>query len=276
MKRIFMCLALTVSAAVLLTTNAFAVTVTGTAGNGWQTWGTGDLNENGTPYWDGGSYEGSQRNIGYYMTKSGSFMNTQNGPGVAYNYWGTSTGGSDPSIYFTRDGTGNSGATLEAEFTNFDGHHVDPGSGNPLPGNKFGWFETTSTGSSIGTMHQLFDSGLVDPVTSVGFNPSQYYGFYITNERGTFYTLSTFDTPDYFQHYSVFQESANAVWLGIEDLITNPPGREDLDYNDFIVRITSEPSTNVPDGGSTLLLLGSSLMALVGVAKMKFNTLVKK
>lgn len=80
---------------VLFSANAFADTVVGTAAGGWRSWGASDVNENGSPYWDGNSFDsGSQANIGNYLLKTGYFAGGS-GPGVAYNYWGTAAGGSD-------------------------------------------------------------------------------------------------------------------------------------------------------------------------------------
>jgi hypothetical protein len=82
-------------ALVLFSVNAFADTVAGTSSGGWRAWTITDVNQNRTPYWDGNSYDsGNSYNIGNYLTNTGGFS-SGSGPGIAYNYWGTATGGSD-------------------------------------------------------------------------------------------------------------------------------------------------------------------------------------
>jgi hypothetical protein len=208
-----------------------------------------------------------------------------NGPGVGYPYWGSSSGAADLSMFFS--GASSVTVTFKDAYSNQDGHHTG------VPADSFGWFTTDATGSTRGANNVLLGATAHVNGDSATFTPGGNFGFYLNNtDRGTFNTLSTFDTaPLYasfpaFQHFTVFQQDANTLWIGVEDLITNlrtdPTtglaigGAGDQDYNDFIIEITSTPNNNTPDGGSTLLLLGSSLMALVGVARMKFNALVKK
>jgi hypothetical protein len=291
MKRMLLCLALTASAAVLFTSNAFAVAISGTAGNGWQSpWAP---NNSVPPYWDNVSYEigsGSHdNNIGYYMTQTGGQVtgagngNGQpggnNGPGVAYPYWGSAAGAADLSMFFS--GASSVTVTFRDAYSNQDGHHAG------VPADSFGWF-TTTDGTTRGANNVLLGATAHVNGDSATFTPGGNFGFYLDNtDRGTFNTLSTFDTaPNYpdgfaaFQHFTVFQQDANTLWIGVEDLLTSlnggVGGAGDQDYNDFIIEITSTPNNNTPDGGSTLLLLGSSLMALLGVTRMRFNSLLKK
>ena len=66
-------------AAVAICGTSFAQSVRGSAGAGWQTWNTTDLNDNGSPFWDvpfGGSDpndEGypAEKNPGFCMTSTG-------------------------------------------------------------------------------------------------------------------------------------------------------------------------------------------------------------
>jgi hypothetical protein len=295
MKRTCLCLAVTVSAAVLFATNAFAVTITGSGGNGWQSPWTAD--NSAPPYWDNASYEigsGSHdNNIGYYMTKTGGQVtgagngNGQSGgnhgPGVGYPYWGASSGAADLSMFFS--GASSVTVTFKDAYSNQDGNHAG------VPADSFGWFTTDASGSSRGANNVLLSATAHTAGNSATFAPGEYFGFYLDNtDRGTFNTLEGFDlAPNYpggfahFQHFTVFQQDANTLWIGVEDLLTSlnggVGGAGDQDYNDFIVEITSTPSVppaSVPDGGSTLLLLGASLMALMGVTRMKVNSLLKK
>ena len=286
MKRILLCLALTASAAVLFTTNAFAVTITGSAGNGWQSpWAP---NNSVPPYWDNVSYEGSalhENNIGYYMTQTGDQQtgalngNGQpggnNGPGAHYSYWGASAGAADLNLFFS--GASSVTVTFRDAYSNQDGRH------SGIPADSFGWFTTDAAGSTRGANNELLGATAHTAGNSATFAPGGYFGFYLDNaDRGTFNTLSSFDTANpafvsfpSFQHFSVFQPDANTLWIGVEDLITylngGVGGLGDQDYNDFIIEITSTPKDDVPDGGSTLLLLGFSLMGL-WAARMRFAT----
>jgi hypothetical protein len=62
-------------------------------------------------------------------------------------------------------------------------------SANPIEINEFGWFETNSSGTVIGTRHRLFQ-GSGEPTGSltpdhvgktVVFEPSTYFGFYYSD-----------------------------------------------------------------------------------------------
>lgn len=68
---------------------AFADTIGGSAGAGWQNFPT--LTENGPTYWDNHSFDGSQANVGYLMTNTGAFSGSTLGPG-ALPYWEMRTG----------------------------------------------------------------------------------------------------------------------------------------------------------------------------------------
>jgi hypothetical protein len=288
MKRTVLCLVLCVSAAVLLAPNVFALSFNSTsAGDGWQSSWSAD--NNGGPYWDNASYEGSaahENNIGFYMTQTGDQQtgagngNGQsggnNGPGAHYSYWGSSSGAADPNLFFS--GASSVTVTFKDAYSNQDGKHTG------ISADSFGWFTTSASGSTRGANNVLFGATAHTAGDSATFTlaPGQNFGFYLDNvDRGTFNTLNTFDVanPYYtswpkYQHFSVFQQDANTMWIGVEDLITNlgngVGGVGDADYNDFIVEITTTPST-APDGGSTLLLLGFGLMGL-WAARTRFAT----
>jgi len=177
-----------------------AQTLIGTPGNGWQTWSVApitstqpDLNDNGSPWWDlqwaaAGSYGSSQfadKNPGFCMTATGDCVGMASAafaPGTL-PFWGTpydsvgDTGGArDNKVYFR-----NNGSTLVATlFLN--------ATANPNEVNDFGWFQTNSTGTVVGTRHKLFSGTGVtkDQIptptgTAVVFTPTRYFGFYYSD-----------------------------------------------------------------------------------------------
>jgi len=272
---------------------AFADTISGTAGDGFQNWVIGNLNpvttapsggfQSQPPYWNNVSLDangsGDHRfNIGYMLTNTGAAVGSISGfPGVI-PFWGgaftsgTDTGGvADPNFFFVKNSTG-AGAVLKAEVT------------ARTANNAFGWFDTLSPNS----LHQIFAGGTAVG-TSATFTPSADYGFYFTTcEAGSptctslvvweteasknhFSGSNTLvDTSD--QHFTAFEQTATpgseVFWLGMEDLRFGAPS--DRDYNDMVVRLQYQgapiPPTSVPEP-SSMMLLGSGLLAVsIGIA----------
>lgn len=244
MKKLILCAIL---AGLLITPNVFADTIQGTAGYGWQNWVSGNLNENGAPYWDNASKDGSQKNIGYYLTNSGFFSASTAGPG-AIPFWGggynsglDSGGAADPSFYFKNPAL-YSTASFKLEIA-----------GNAAF-NSFGYYNK----SDPGTLHTIFAGVDTPGVPDVNFSPTGDYGFYI-KVNGEFFTTENGGAPG-FQHFAVFSEGSS-YWIGMEDF----HGGSDFDYNDIIVKITPVPEP------ATMLLLGSGLIGLAGYARRRFK-----
>jgi hypothetical protein len=229
---------------VMLASVSFADTIVGSAGNGFQTFGV--VNENGIPFWDHASLDGSHQNIGYQLQNLGV---------GTLNYWGTPSGGYDLNFLFSQNGINNS-ATLQLEVAANAGI------------NEFGWYQTGNTSA----LNPIF-TGPNAPVMTTVFDPAASYGFYVKTASDTYFTQSSNNTGGEtgYQHFAVFATNqtpgSEVYWLGMEDMSGSAfqgncnPSAADFDYNDMIVKISTNSQTPVPEP-STYLLCGSALLAL--------------
>jgi hypothetical protein len=170
------------------------LTLIGSPGAGWQTWTPNtNLNNNGAPYWDAqwgasGAYGGdlAEKNAGFCLISAGDCQGIGSAliaPG-ALPYWGmpydsvNDLGGArDNTVYFNSAG-GQLKATLLLNMSSV-----------PNEINEFGWFETNSTGTVIGTRHILFQGSGEPPGTltpdrvgkTVTFTPTPYFGYYYSD-----------------------------------------------------------------------------------------------
>lgn len=233
----------------------FADTIVGSGGAGFQTWADTNLNENGSPYWDNTSMDGTNRNVGFYLTDALT-AHLEGAPG-ALPYWGnafnsiTDTGGVADLNFFLQRNDPTSLAILELEVA---------GRSNI---NEFGWYDTNSPA----VLHPLFSGSQAALITNA-FAPSAQYGFYLkSGDADTFYTQSSLNSSGdaAHQHFTVFRESAatgapESYWIGVEDMTVASLGNDENgvgDYNDVLIRISAipEPSTAALVLGTTLLML---------------------
>ena len=246
------------AAALFLPVAAIADTISGTAGAAFQSWSITNLNQNGKPYWDNVSLDGSNMNIGFFLVNAPTAP-LAGAPG-ALPYWGnafnlsTDSGGT-ADLNFTFQRTASfSVASLQLEVA-----------GN-ADINEFGWYDITNPS----VLHTIFAGPDSAPASS-SFTPSAQYGFYLKGADGVYHTQSSLnpsgDTNH--QHFAVFEQSSTnggqVYWLGMEDLgVSGLNGAEGStgDYNDMLVRISTEILT-VPEPSTVALVLSGTLLMLV-------------
>jgi hypothetical protein len=245
-----------VSAALLLgSVGAFADTISGTGTAAFQNWGTGDLNQNGAPYWDNTSLDGSNMNVGFFLVNAPTAP-LAGAPGPL-PYWGNAfnstadTGGSADLNFTFNKTTASSIASLQLEVA----------ANSNI--NAFGWYTLGDTND----LHTIF-SGSASAVTTLSFTPSAQYGFWLKGDDGTYFTQSSLnpagDTSH--QHFAVFQQSsttgAEVYWLGIEDFNVSEFGGAEGntgDYNDMLIKISG---VAVPEPSSVLLVMSGAFLML--------------
>ncbi len=206
----------------------------------------------------------SYMNVGYYISNTGAYPARLSaypingtaglpGPGTNLPYLANSDGTAISDFFLANQG-GSKTVTFQWGNSTFVANSSLP-AGEQY--DAFGWFETNSTGTTLGALHPLFTANLsIHPGNTASFTPTAYYGFYVTNARGTFTTLRSLGTdsapngtgntltlgPPYcgttsppngypsnptcsrpLQHLSVFQQGPTTLWLGAEDLYNLGP-----------------------------------------------------
>jgi hypothetical protein len=262
-----------VAGLVLAVSGAWAITLQPNV-NTWQSWTTGVLDEDGTPYWDGNSsdYNPYPANIGYWLTKTGAWApggpapaaEKAKSPGVAYDYLGNSDGTAITNVYFTATAPALAAIQIEVaglKNLNYFGIYKQ----GTLPTNLN---DLLQPGGGPGdTWKRLFtgsDSPSSLAVTFVA--PWSDFGFYLATETSVgsgvvahaFFSESGLNSgaDQNKQHFAFFRAKGGAYpayYIGVED----KPGLGDKDYQDFVVYIKA-----IPDA-PTLMLFLSGVPALV-------------
>ncbi len=275
MTRTLSVTALVVSTCLLIATGLKGDTVTGGQITNWN-----PNYLNGYPsyvpglyYWNNGSGDGPQANIGWCLIGGGQ-CGMSNPPGLLPFYSVSFTAPS--TFYFTSSGHPET-AILSASVTD------QKGAGNAY--DVFGYYLTNSAGAPIaGSAHAMFTSN--DPTGTnymLNFAAGEKYAFYIENIQGpntAFQTTYWFGMnassniasgsmpADPIQHFSVFQ-TASTYYVGADDadacLNSFQPGTspcvpaDEFDYNDMLVQLNTQTPEPAPGALVTagLLLLGT-------------------
>lgn len=222
-----------------------------------------NVDSDGKPYWDGKSSDGTNMNIGNWLTRTGGFSSDTTSPLINPPYWGFPLG--DPNygkadLNFYVSSTTSSNVVLQLEVAGYAGS------------NESGYYDP---GIGAASRIMLFN-GPASPTATAAIilSGDRDIGFYIhvtANSKDEYYytesKLNTRngDTTAYdrsFQHFALFGLSDGSYYVGAEDLFSS---NSDKDYQDLVVKVTPQ---HVPEAGA-LLLFGTGLAGLVGYRRVR-------
>lgn len=121
-------------------------------------------NEDGTPFWDNVSYDGAQKNIGYYVTGTGGFAGGGLGiPVSQLQYRGIGTAADNSFLFFS---TGSTSATVNVEISDL------------AASNQVYWFNANTP-----MMSYLLIPASAAAGYSTNFTPNGNFGLKIVNQN---------------------------------------------------------------------------------------------
>ncbi len=197
----------------------------------------GSSSPSGDEYWDNGSWDGTNLNIGFFLTGTGGFAGDSRSPGIALGdlrYFGTGSGRHTPyGVRFGQEATTAHLTTILIEMAGY------------APENELWYRDTTGEyrlifpGSSGGNSSATFTAvGQFTLLLRRDLNDDGDY-----NDSGEINVSSGATWGN--QFFSVFhnRNDTDRVYVGVEDL-----RHGDWDYNDMVislseVRVVPEPST---------------------------------
>lgn len=227
---------------IILSTTALADTYAGDGApvSGWTT------GQGGNTYFNNTSFDGAWRNVGFCMA-GGGMCNPLGGNPGALPFWADSATVAPENILFNATGTMNT-ATLLISIAGLKASDV------------FGVYNAADPSQMLVLGNGLGTSGSPFNLADLGWDQ---YGFYLSNQYGTFFSQSGVDgTADSGnQHFVVFQGEGSTYFVGMED---QPFDISDRDYNDILIKVQAIPEP------STLLMMCTGLLGAAGAIRRRF------